>query len=138
MIPTGSRKIVVNAGRKLTLSSKDVSGMSASEINKEKDKLDKHQSDLTRQFIDTGRGSETAMETAAKSDPLATQQHALHARYAHLNGEIQRRYGQRISRLPKGFGPIKNAIGFNGKHWPGRGEDEKSEDEYRTPAKLFK
>lgn len=31
-----------------------------------------------------------------------------------------------------------NAIGFDGKHWPGRGEAEEDEDEYRTPAKLFK
>jgi hypothetical protein len=34
--------------------------------------------------------------------------------------------------------PTRNAIGFDGKHWPGRGEAEEDEDEYRTPAKLFK
>lgn len=75
--------------------------LTASQINKKLDALDKRGSKLNQQFIDAGRGDETADETYTKNDPLALQWREVHDEKYVLRAEIKRRYGPGApSRLP--------------------------------------
>lgn len=87
---------------------KDAACMTAGQINKALDKLDKDSSKLTDEFIAAGRGHETYAETRTKSDPLAVRQIENLNQRNTLRREIERRYGPGApARLPRGFGPIK-------------------------------
>jgi hypothetical protein len=92
---------------------KDPATMTASEINKELDRLDAESSTVTQELIDTGRGSELTSETLKKTDPLSLRAVANNERQSDLRREISARYGPNApSRLPagqKGFGPTKKA-----------------------------
>lgn len=84
---------------------KEPRDMTAAEINRELDALDKKRQRLNDEFIAAGRGHETASETAKKTDPLAERWKALVSRTADLRNEISLRYGPGApSRLPRGFG----------------------------------
>lgn len=86
------------------------STMTASQINRELDALDKKMSKINDRFIEAGRGHERPSETMQKDDPLAREWQAVSARRHELRLEIQRRYGPGApSRLPRGFGPIREA-----------------------------
>lgn len=83
--------------------------MSATQINKELDILDILSSKITDELIENGRGEEKYQETLKKTDPIAIRFIEIHNRSYKLRDEIEKRYGQRIRRLPlrKFFGPIK-------------------------------
>jgi len=85
--------------------------MTASEINRELDKLDKRYSQLNDRFIAAGRGSETAFETWDLTDPLALEWQTVQNRRWMLRIEIGLRYGpETVSRLPaRGFPPRHKA-----------------------------
>ncbi len=85
------------------------SAMTATQINRELDRLDQERSKLTDQFIELGRGHERASETAKKDDPLSLAWRSISDRHQALRIEIELRYGPGApSRLPtKGFGPRK-------------------------------
>ena len=91
---------------------KDPATMTASEINKALDKLDKERSAITDEFINTGRGHERPSDYLKLSDPLSLRARDNFDAYTAIRNEVERRYGPGApSRLPKGFGPIKR---FNG------------------------
>ena len=88
-------------------SSKEVSKMTAGEINKELDKLDKEDSKLTSALIAAGRGNERFSEIVVSQDEFSRKAKMLWDRRMQLRNEIEARYGPGApSRLPKGFGPI--------------------------------
>lgn len=81
--------------------------MTAGEINKALDRLDKIGSKLTDEFIAAGRGHELPSETFKKDDPLAKRYIENANARSRLRAEIAARYGPGApSRLPRGFGPI--------------------------------
>lgn len=83
---------------------KDPATMTAGQINKELDKLDKLSSKLTDEFIAAGRGRERPSEIIHMTDPLAVRQQELWDRYRAPRIEIKQRYGPGDpSRLPSGF-----------------------------------
>lgn len=88
---------------------KTPASMTAKQINDELDALSKKRDACGHKFIEAGRGSETAAETAAKSDPLAVEWNAIADRQVALHSEIETRYGPGAPyRLPtRGFGPRK-------------------------------
>ncbi len=89
---------------------KDTRDMTAGEINRELDSLDKKRSKLNDEFIAAGRGHETVNETWKKDDPLALRYKEISNRHGDLRNEISARMGPGApSRLPKGrfFGPRK-------------------------------
>lgn len=87
---------------------KDPADMSASEINKELDKLDEEFWEINKAMIDAGRGHETFRDISNLSDPLSIRNREHTERVDALNREIGLRYGPRApSRLPRGFGPRK-------------------------------
>jgi hypothetical protein len=91
---------------------KTPSQMSAGEINRELDRLDRAHSKLISQFIEAGRGHERSSETMTKSDPLARAYQESTDRFRALRNEIERRMGPgATSRLPRGFGPIRGLSG---------------------------
>lgn len=78
--------------------------MTAGQINKELDRLDKLSSKLTDEFIAAGRGYERPSETWKLNDPLAERYKQISSAYSDLRSEISRRYGPGApSRLPRGF-----------------------------------
>lgn len=84
----------------------DSSGMSAGQINKELDKLDKEDTRINDELIAAGRGSERPSDMRGKTDPLSKRFWDNVNRRAALRDEITARYGPSApSRLPKGFGP---------------------------------
>lgn len=88
---------------------KSVACMTAGEINKALDRVDKERSKLVDIFIAEGRGHERYSETAVKTDPLAMRSNRNVEEGRALRNEIARRYGPGApSRLPRGrsFGPI--------------------------------
>jgi hypothetical protein len=93
---------------------KDPATMTASEINKELDRLDTESSAITDELIAVGRGSELTSETLKGSDPISLRARANFERRSDLRREISSRYGPNApSRLPagkKGFGPRKQNI----------------------------
>lgn len=128
---------------------KDPATMTASEINKELDRLDAESSAVTQELIDTGRGSELTSETLKKTDPLSLRAAANNERQSDLRREISARYGPNApSRLPagqKGFGPTKktakitaqSAIDAIDKVSKGLSENSYSDPLFLTPlAKL--
>lgn len=81
--------------------------MTAGEINKALDRLDRERSHLADAFIAAGRGGERPSETRKKADPLALRHNELADAYLALRMEVERRYGPGApSRLPRGFGPL--------------------------------
>ncbi len=90
---------------------KDPEFMTASEINKELDKLDARSSKNTDDFIAAGRGHERPSEYLRQADPLSMEARRISDRQSSLRIEIERRYGPRApSRLPsRGFGPRRAA-----------------------------
>jgi hypothetical protein len=85
----------------------DIHSMTAGQINKALDKLDVQSSKLTREMIDAGRGNERPSETFKLDDPLARRMKELHRKQTELRIEVERRAGPGMSRLPKGFGPLR-------------------------------
>jgi hypothetical protein len=80
---------------------KDPATLTAAQINKELDRLDKESRKVVEELIDAGRGSETSHETMTMTDPLARQYQAVWERQADLHEEVRRRYGPDApSRLP--------------------------------------
>jgi len=85
--------------------------MPAAAINKELDKIDEAQSKVGSAMIASGRGHETWADTMKKSpleDDLTLAFQALSERRSDLRREVERRAGPGMSRLPKGFGPLKD------------------------------
>jgi hypothetical protein len=83
---------------------KDPALMTASEINRELDRLDARRSRNTDAFIAAGRGEERPSEYLTKDDPLSLEARAIYDRSGALRREIERRYGPGApSRLPRGF-----------------------------------
>ena len=84
--------------------------MTASQINKELDKLSAQNSQLGQLMIDAGRGYERPSEYLKMSDPLSMELRKNADRRMALRIEIEFRYGPGSpSRLPtgRGFGPRK-------------------------------
>lgn len=83
--------------------------MTAGEINKALDRLDKKRSKITDEFIDSGRGNERWSEISQQTDPLSLRAQAVESDRDALVYEIRRRMGpNHPSRLPPGrfFGPL--------------------------------
>jgi hypothetical protein len=86
----------------------DVSSMSAAQINKLLDRIDQESSEITKEFIDSGRGYERSNDILKQTDPLSVRYRENWEKRMALRNEMERRYGPNTpSRLPKGFGPIK-------------------------------
>ncbi len=87
---------------------KDPAGMPAAAINRELDRLDTTQSQITTELIAAGRGYEKIQDSLKKTDPLSMRLRANTDRSRALRHEIERRYGPGApSRLPRGVGPIR-------------------------------
>jgi len=85
----------------------DPSRMTAGQINKALDRLERKSSALNQKFIDAGRGHERPSETFKLTDPLSRAYHVDAKARESLRVEIARRYGPGApTRLPRGFGPI--------------------------------
>ena len=81
----------------------NVREMTAGEINRSLDRLDKAGSMLTDLFIAEGRGFELPSETLQLSDPMAILYRDLYDARSMLRNEISRRWGPGApSRLPTG------------------------------------
>jgi hypothetical protein len=123
---------------------KDPATMTASEINKELDRLGTESSAVTQELIDAGRGAELTSDTLKKTDPLSLRALANNKRQLDLLREISSRAGPNTSRLPagqKGFGPRKtaaqSAIDAIDKVSKGLSENSYSDPLFLTPlAKL--
>ena len=90
------------------ISTKDPASMTATEINKELDKLNEQDSALGSLMIEAGRGYERPSEYLKMTDPLAMELRKNADRRQALRIEIDVRYGPSPpSRLPtgRGFGP---------------------------------
>jgi hypothetical protein len=118
MFQTGSKRIIVNGGpgsgiRGHVTSKKDPKTMTAGEINRELDSLDKKSSSHTDKMIAAGRGYEKHNETMTKAatdptDELAQEHALLTQRHSDLRYEVDARMGPGYHpRLPGGrmFGP---------------------------------
>lgn len=84
--------------------------MTAGEINRALDAIERKDSALADEFIAAGRGHERPSEYLRARDPLALRAQALYEQRSRLRHEIDRRYGPGApSRLPPGrfFGPIR-------------------------------
>ena len=85
------------------ISTKIPAEMTASQINKELDRIDAERSKINEKLIAAGRGSETYNETYKKNDPLAQEFRALSDRRSALQIEIHSRMGPgHPSRIPSG------------------------------------
>jgi len=93
---------------------KDPQTMTASTINKELEKLDLESSKITSDLIAVDRGFEKFRDTILKgstdpiNDPLARRAYLNWERRSDLMREVQRRAGPGMTKLPRGFGPMKN------------------------------
>lgn len=101
------------------ISKKDPKTLTATQINKELDKLDAESSKVNDALINAGRGSETFNETMKMTDPLAREFQAIAYRQSDLRVEIHGRYGPGApSRLPTDkrgwYGPRKKAGDLDG------------------------
>lgn len=98
----------------MRISEKDPRTMTAGEINRELDRLDKADRALGDEMIREGRGHERPSEYLKKDDPLSRKLQAIFDRSYKLRFEIEARYGPGApSRLPirtgrRAFGPRKN------------------------------
>lgn len=79
---------------------KDTRGLTASEINRELERLRAKSSRITAQMIEDGRGNELPSETMKKSDPLSIQYRETVERLNDLRNEIRARTGQDYHRMP--------------------------------------
>lgn len=89
---------------------KDPQTLTAGQINKELDDLDRQSSKIVDKMIAAGRGQEKPTETRRKDDPLSREYVDVLDRADRLRSEIRARYGPDApSRLPagRGFGPRK-------------------------------
>lgn len=87
---------------------KDPAVMTAGEINRELDALDKRNDKNTEAFIAAGRGHERPSDYLGKEDPLSREAAAIWERRKNLRAEMERRYGPNPpSRLPRGCGPVR-------------------------------
>lgn len=87
---------------------KAVPEMTAGEINKRLDALEKKRARLNDEMIAAGRGHETFSETMNAGDPLALKYQTVAYEMQECRDEIRKRMGPgATSRLPKGFGPIR-------------------------------
>lgn len=94
--------------RGVTGNPKPISQMTAGEINKALNRIDAQGSQITAAFIAAGRGDERPSEYLSKTDALSQKALANYQARMALRNEMERRYGPGTpSRLPKGFGPIK-------------------------------
>ena len=100
-----------------SLADKDPKTMTAGEINKELDRVDKLQSKHTDKMIAAGRGGEKHSETMSKADgdpndELAQEHKRLTSRHGDLRYEVEARYGKYVNRLPVGrmFGPRRRSL----------------------------
>lgn len=82
--------------------------MTAGEINRELDRLDKLSSKACDRMIEAGRGHERPSEIVTKADPLAQECVRVWSRSSALRAQIAARYGPGAPRrLPRGFGPVR-------------------------------
>jgi hypothetical protein len=103
-VPQPKRK-AKRRGLKFRLDGVDTSLLTAGQINKALDKVDKASSKLVDEFIAAGRGRELPSETMTKSDPLARKYVQLWEERSQLRAEVEHRYGPGApQRLPRGFG----------------------------------
>ena len=80
---------------------KDVSAMTAGELNKALDSLDKKDSKVNAELIASGRGNELYQDVLKKSDALSKKATANYVRRMELRREIDSRYGPGApSRMP--------------------------------------
>jgi hypothetical protein len=87
---------------------KDPAAMTAGEINRELDQLDKKNGELVDALIAAGRGHERYDDTARQGDPLSKRYVACSDRMVALHSEIETRMGPGAPRrIPagRGFGP---------------------------------
>jgi len=96
---------------KANVAKKDPATMTAGQINKELDKIEKSDSKFTDEMIAAGRGGERYSDWSEKTDPLSLKMLANSERRYDLRREIELRYGPNPpSRLPtRGFRPRKKA-----------------------------
>ena len=88
---------------------KAISQMSAAEINKALERVDTERSEITREFIEAGRGHERPSEYLRMEDELSRRARENHDVYMSLLFEVERRAGPGMRTLPRGFGPLKSA-----------------------------
>lgn len=109
LLAAQQRGYLSNRGRKRRRrrnGEQDPARMTAGQINKALDALDRASSKITDEFIAVGRGHERPSETWKLDDPLARKWKQVTARQAALRNEIALRYGPGAPhRLPRGFGP---------------------------------
>jgi hypothetical protein len=87
---------------------KNPAEMTAAEINRELDRLEKLCSAFTDEMIAAGRGYERPSEWMKRDDPLSQRGRAAYRRCDALRIEMELRYGPDCpARLPRGFGPRK-------------------------------
>jgi hypothetical protein len=108
---------------------KEVADMSASEINKRLDALDRKSSANSKKSIEAGRGLERAHETiamvdAGDTDPLRVEKVAIWGAQDMLYREVNLRTGTNMSRLPRGFGPRKGGMGAIAARTASKGDDK--------------
>lgn len=99
-------KTAVAKARK-PLTREKVQSMGAAEINKRMDALEDEHFKIVRELIDAGRGRETSMDVARKTDPLSMAFNQVYEDTMLLRREIELRAGPNVKRLPRGFGPRK-------------------------------
>jgi hypothetical protein len=76
--------------------------MTASQINKEMDKLSALDSKLTDEFIAAGRGHERAFDIMKQTDTLSMRYRAIVERKWDLLNELERRWGPGMHKAPVG------------------------------------
>jgi hypothetical protein len=72
---------------------KKPSDMTASEINKALDRVERAQSKIAQKFIAKGRGNERPMDWLWKADLLSQSAQKAYDEYKQLRREVERRYG---------------------------------------------
>lgn len=104
----GVRSTEIRPDRPAKISGRDPDVMTAGEINRELDKLERQNSALGQRMIDAGRGHERPSEYLKMDDPLSIERTRNFDRRGRLRAEIERRYGPGAPRrLPPGFRPIR-------------------------------
>ena len=76
--------------------------MTAGQINKALDKLDRQSRKIGDRLIAAGRGNECPSERRDKTDSLSVKSREVADAAFNLRYEIKRRYGSDIHRLPSG------------------------------------
>lgn len=87
---------------------KPIEKMTAGEINRLLDRLDKDYYQLMDEFIAQGRGDERPSEWLGKDDALSQRAKHCAGEYHLVRVEMERRYGPNPpARLPRGCGPVR-------------------------------